>query len=682
MEENELQGTEEVQQQGMTRRGFLGAAAVAGAAAGFIGAGPVSSAFASESVEPPAHWDYETDVVIVGYGGAGGHTAINAADAGAQVIVLEKYPEDTATAVLHRPSARYSGGICVTANDAKKASDHLFALSLGNTPRDVCDAWGAGAVTNVQYLQDLGAATSPSGAQYPAVTAWGTGEYPNFPGGDSIGSSTVPGGGPRMMQIVFQNVQKRMTAPTPAGGQIKVLWKTAGTKLVQDPDTGEIKGVVALQNQNGYGAPNGNAEITIKARRGVVLCTGGFEFDEQRKRTFLRAYPSWYYTNPNNSGEGLGMGQAVGGDLWHMNVISARAITYHEGRIKGNNVSTALPFFIVNKKGERWFYETPWPSHNAWLEFVNCSTEHSEELKSPTGTYLADPAWFIYDSTSGGGNPAKLISGNSCGYLGDTTTLQYWENEVFSAGMVDEIAKGWVLKADTVTGLATQIMADPENDGLMTTKAMEDTLTAFNAACVTGVDEFGRGAAYLKALKTPPFYAVKVYPGGPNTQGGLKKNGKGQVLDTQGQPIPRLYVNGENGSCYGGFYPKGGGNICEMTIFGRVVGKQVMTEVPWDQASMSIVLKPSASVVARNTSVTLNCTVKGDVPYGTKVDFQVKAPGKSEWAAAGSAPTASGGRASLKCKLTAKGSYQFQVVIAATGKIKESTSNTVKVTAR
>ena len=193
---------------------------------------------------------------------------------------------------------------------------------------------------------------------------------------------------------------------------------------------------------------------------------------------------------------------------------------------------------------------------------------------SPTGTYLADPAWFIYDSTSGGGNPAKLISGNSCGYLGDSTTLQYWEDEVFSAGMVNEIAKGWVLKADTMTDLATQIMADPENDGLMTVEALKDTLTKYNGYCATGVDvEFGRAADRLKSRShTPPFYAVKVYPGGPNTQGGLKKNGKGQVLDTQGQPIPRLYVNGENGSCYGGFYPKGGGNICEMTIFGRVVG--------------------------------------------------------------------------------------------------------------
>ena len=52
--------------------------------------------------------------------------------------------------------------------------------------------------------------------------------------------------------------------------------------------------------------------------------------------------------------------------------------------------------------------------------------------------------------------------------------------------MVNEIAKGWVLKADTIEGLATQIMADPENDGLMTVAALSDTLTKFNGYCTAG----------------------------------------------------------------------------------------------------------------------------------------------------------------------------------------------------
>lgn len=674
---------------GITRRGFVKGSAI-GVAGGLLASGPLGSLLAAEpafgAVEPPATWDYEADVVVVGYGGAGGHTAINAADAGAKVIILEKYPQDTADKIMHRPSARYAGGICVVANDAKKASEHLWQLSIGKTPRAVCDVWGQGCVDNLAYLKQLGAQVGNplgSGEQYPDVTTWGTGEYPKFPGGDSIGTTTVKGGGARMMQIVFQNVQKRMAAPTAAGGQIQVLWATAGTHLVQDPDTNEVRGVIGLQNQKGYGAPNGDKEIKIKAKKAVVMCTGGFEFDEERKQNFLRAYPSWYYTNPNATGEGIRMGQAVGADLWHMNVISARAITYHEGRIKGNNVSTKQPFFIVNKLGKRWWYETPWPSHNAWLAFVDQSPEDSQNVTSPQGTYLADPAWFIYDSTSGTGKPETLISGNNCGYLGDSTTYQYWEDEVFSTGMVEEIKKGWVLKGDTMTDLATQILADPENNGLMTAAALEETLTKYNGYCATGVDlEFGRAKDRLVALKTPPFYAIKVYPGGPNTQGGLKKNEKGQVLDTEGNPIPRLYVNGENGSCYGGFYPTGGGNICEMTIWGRVTGKQVTTETPWDQSQLQIALKPSASVVAHGEYVTLTATVKGGVPYGTKVTFQVKAPGKKTWVTAGSAPTASGGRAARKYRPGAKGKYQFRALTDATPKIKAATSNAARVTSR
>ena len=368
---NEFDGKVETgEAKGLTRRGFLGAAAVVGAAAGIMGAGAFAAdpALAYGTVEPPVSWDYEADVVIVGYGGAGGHTAINAADAGMKVLLLEKYPQDTATDVLHRPSARYAGGICVCAKDAQAASDHLYALSMGNTPKAVCDVWGQGATENAAYLQGLGAATSPTAAQYPTPT-WenGTGnvaEFPNFVGGTTIGTSTVAGGGPRMMQIVFENVKKRMAAPTAKGGQIQVLWQTAGSKLIQDPDTKEVKGVVGLQGQSGYGAPNGNAEITIKARYAVVLCTGGFEYDEERKMNSLRAYPSWFYTNPNNSGEGIRMGQAVGADLWHMNVLSGRAITHHAGAVKGNNVGLGLPFIIVNKLGKRWWYETPWPSHN------------------------------------------------------------------------------------------------------------------------------------------------------------------------------------------------------------------------------------------------------------------------------------------------------------------------------
>jgi hypothetical protein len=62
----------------------------------------------------------------------------------------------------------------------------------------------------------------------------------------------------------------------------------------------------------------------------------------------------------------------------------------------------------------------------------------------------------------------------------------------------------------------------------------------------------------------------------------LRKDAKGHVVDGFGDPIQRLYCAGENGSVYGFLYPTGGGNICEMTIFGQVIGHAMAAETTWE----------------------------------------------------------------------------------------------------
>lgn len=65
----------------------------------------------------------------------------------------------------------------------------------------------------------------------------------------------------------------------------------------------------------------------IKARKGVVLCSGGFEFNEEMKKNYLRPttikFTGWIY----NTGDGIKMAQAVGADLWHMNMICSAMYT-------------------------------------------------------------------------------------------------------------------------------------------------------------------------------------------------------------------------------------------------------------------------------------------------------------------------------------------------------------------
>ncbi|MDP6101418.1 MAG: FAD-binding protein, partial [Dehalococcoidia bacterium] len=84
----------------------------------------------------------------------------------------------------------------------------------------------------------------------------------------------------------------------------------------------------------------------------------------------------------------------------------------------------------------------------------------------------------------------------------------------------------------------------------------------------------------LVPISNPPYYAVKMWPGGPNTQGGPKRNHRAQILNVDGDPIARLYAAGEFGSVYGMLYPSGGGNIAECIAFGRIAGEHAAREEP------------------------------------------------------------------------------------------------------
>ena len=78
-----------------------------------------------------------------------------------------------------------------------------------------------------------------------------------------------------------------------------------------------------------------------------------------------------------------------------------------------------------------------------------------------------------------------------------------------------------------------------------------------------------------------PFYAVELSPSMLNTQGGPRRNERGQIVRPDGTPIPRLYSAGELGSIYSYLY-QGTGNIGECLAFGRVSGRNAAAEPPWE----------------------------------------------------------------------------------------------------
>jgi len=357
---------------------------------------------------------------------------------------------------------------------------------------------------------------------------------------------------------------------------IPVLYDHCGRELVQDFETKEILGIRT---------ETGGRNIYVKARKAVVLSTGGFEWDEEMKLNYLKAYPMYFYCNPENEGDGIKMGQKAGAGLWHMNALSGRVIPYVKGVKPAFGANFLTPFILVNKYGKRFVAEpgdpdpTKYRAHGFWLECIGFDTQRVE--------FPHVPSYQIFDETA-------RLKGPFCrsmirGLLPDGNLQYFYE---WSKDNSAEITKGWVIRGETIEELAANIAkGDPENEGRMVPETLKDTLARFNQYCKEGEDpEFHRSREVLKPLETPPFYALKMYPGGPNTQGGLRKNAKGQVLDPEGKVIPRLYAPGENGS-YFGFLYTGGGNICENLVWGRITGENAARETP--------VLSPISSSLSR-----------------------------------------------------------------------------------
>ena len=135
-----------------------------------------------------------------------------------------------------------------------------------------------------------------------------------------------------------------------------------------------------------------------------------------------------------------------------------------------------------------------------------------------------------------------------------------------------ELAKGWIKTSDTLPALAAMLELDPAT--------LADTVTRWNRSCDARHDpEFGR-RLMLEPIAEGPFYAVELSPSMLNTQGGPRRNEKGQIIRPNGEPIPRLYSAGELGSIYSHLY-RGTGNIGECLAFGRVSGRNAAAETRW-----------------------------------------------------------------------------------------------------
>jgi succinate dehydrogenase/fumarate reductase flavoprotein subunit len=166
----------------------------------------------------------------------------------------------------------------------------------------------------------------------------------------------------------------------------------------------------------------------------------------------------------------------------------------------------------------------------------------------------------------------------TCGALYDKKPVMGWgriiERYDWSDDNTAELERGWIKQAGTVAALARAIGLDPI--------ALEESVKRWNSNCDSGKDQdFGR-SKMLVPFREPPFYAIELSPSMLNTQGGPRRNEKGQIVRPDNTPIPRLYSSGELGSIYSYLY-QGTGNIGECLAFGRICARNAVAESRWDE---------------------------------------------------------------------------------------------------
>jgi len=450
--------------------------------------GPTTTTTANQTIAPnlvlsiPSTWDYTADVVVVGSGGAGHGAALGALDQGLSVIVLEKNN-------IAGGSTGMSGGnewiphspVQLAAGITRKSSDvltYVNAIGGGEQDQNLIQLYLANGPSWIQYLQANTSVKFSTGGADQYFLAPGI--LPNN------GSDTVsPTGSGAALIAAQETLIQSKGAQLFLNTQVTKLWKDA---------TGTVLGVSAIGYKPPYAgsghlgltlysAPASTSSsssstttvaawpstpigkvINVKANKGVILASGGFDWNSQMLLNFVRGPEPYAEGVLTDNGDGQMMGAAVGGQLANMNNVSGQTLYLtpsadgYQGviAIEDSGAGGKPNALQVNRFGNRFIDECL----GGHLYF---RTLH--EWDSTLETYLNYPAYTIFDSAH---RSHYAIAGIAAGAP----------------------APSWFATSNTLAGLATTL-------GINATQ-LQTTVAAFNANAILGLDpQFGRGQNIL-----------------------------------------------------------------------------------------------------------------------------------------------------------------------------------------
>ena len=497
--------------------------------------------------------------------------AATAVENGAEVIVLEKAPKEGGG------TTRISTGCISTVEDPQKVLAYLHHQVKGLTDDSVWEEYVQQGTTVKQWLDDCG-------IPYGDLTGVLGADYRNWPGADGFGAVSLS---PELEGETSGGPFWRWSVKFMDENNVPVLFDARAEHLVQDPETKAVVGVRATHSDG--------SEITVKARKGVILCCGGFEYNDEMIGNYLvpspLAHEGWIY----NTGDGVRMGMEIGTEMWHMNMLDAYGIGFvapgdNRARFGYNGSSMKTGSFMwVNRRGERFMCENP---SNFGTPFGHRSVNRFALMNEPASglpddydsSYANIPFYVIFDSKQFAAGPVYADPAPA--------GLLYVDEELggqtpWSADNSEELAKGWILSGDTLEDLVAAINENSADEGFrMDPAALQATIDAFNAACEAGEgDAFGRpveidGSQNMAPIADGPFYAVRMMPVMNTTKGGPKKDGQARVIGLDGKPIPHLYEAGTLGHSAAQVYCIFGANLAECLNFGRIAGRNAALEEP------------------------------------------------------------------------------------------------------
>ena len=502
--------------------------------------------------------DIESDVVVLGGGGAGLAAAIELAENGKTVTIVEKNGAiggDTLVcgAIYNNPDEELQAKVTMSEPVKEQLEEALKAKPVNDEHKELIAAvqkewdeykangrtdlfdsknwyalqtWNGG--DNVGNLDLVKVLTFNSVDGYEWIKSLGM-QFDDFisQGAGSLWQRTHTSKqdmGTGFISVYSQKLED-------LSDKINVLVETTAEELVMED--GRAVGAKVKDNHS-------EKEYQVKAKDGVILATGGFaanpemvqehntsgKWDDLSKVSTTNRFSS-------SQGDGIVMAEKAGADLVDMNQIQLLYLGNTQNgqltKYPPRDVNGTDQIIFINKEGKRFVREDG----------------RRDDISKAT---LAQTDGMFYMLESGDGEGYKDIKDPEW-RSADGFTLDYLKDN------------GYIFVGDTLEEIAKQIGCD--------VKDLQETIDTFNASVDSGKDEFGR-TLYSTKLENGPWIATARQASIHHTMGGVRIDPTARVLDKDGKVIPGLYAGGEITGGIHGANRLGGNAVVDTVVFGKL----------------------------------------------------------------------------------------------------------------